>query len=499
MLPCELVLAAPLPLLLAIRFVSVRRATALGLLASSVANAVGFHWVPQAIAHLQQSSWSFGAALLAPLVVWQAVPVVVFAAVVASMWSRGGAWPPAVAGLWVVVEWSFPSVLPWTLGGALARSPLLRQAADLGGVHLLSFAIVLTNACAVAGIEARGRRRFLCVVGALATLGSWLAYGMWASHAYGQQDGDGPDRLRVAIVQGNLGADSGYVWPPDLDWWSPYAALSRAAAAHDPAPQVIVWPETVVRAFVGQDEAQLRRLRQLASETEAALLVGGWDRSDAGADVYNAAFLIAPGGMDTHREKPLVYRKHHLLPFGEYLPAGIRHFVPFWKASFEFAPAPREADPLGFRVPAARGNGTTSETVAAAASICLEALLPGSMNAGVRGGAQWLVNLTDDGWFAGSMAPEQHLSGASLRAVETRRPLLRASNSGISAVIGADGTIERELAVGVAGVLHAAIPCSATAPVYARYGEWIVALSALLLAHMVVRVIRPIERGSNAR
>jgi len=119
-------------------------------------------------------------------------------------------------------------------------------------------------------------------------------------------------------------------------------------------------------------------------------------------------------------------------------------------------------------------------TTSFAPSICFEAIWPGAYNQLVRAGAEFLVNITDDGWFGDTAGPYEHLNAARLRAVETRRWLVRASNSGVSAFVDPTGEIVGSLRLGAVGMVRQRITTSHAVPLYVRWGNWPVPLCALV-------------------
>ncbi|MBI3002839.1 MAG: apolipoprotein N-acyltransferase, partial [candidate division NC10 bacterium] len=190
----------------------------------------------------------------------------------------------------------------------------------------------------------------------------------------------------------------------------------------------IVWPETAAPLLLRHDPVRLAYVRALAQSLGRPVLVGAPDRA-AGEPIrlQNSAMLFGPDGRLLAK-----YDKMHLVPFGEYVPlkpllffvdkvaTGIGDFVPGETRTI-------------FRVP----GGTF------AASICFEVIFPAEVRAAVAGGAEFLVNITNDAWFGRSAAPAQHLRMAAFRALETRRYLARAANTGISAAVDPYGRVLR--------------------------------------------------------
>jgi apolipoprotein N-acyltransferase len=346
---------------------------------------------------------------------------------------------------------------------------LLRQAADVGGVHGLSF-LVAVVATALARAADRGRVCRSCVralgIGGV-VLVSMLVYGQIRLSS---EWGRAKQSLRVTAIQGGLGVD---IDPRQQNGraWEIYEPLTLAAGEERGGDaSLIIWPETTLRAYLRHDPRELSRLRRLADRAESSLLVGALDLPRSGGGELNAAFLIPPR-QEGYRFGLQAYHKGILLPFGEYVP-GLR-WLPLlsrWKTTGGYIPG-------DYRGPLEMSGG-----IKLGPSICFEVMQPGAVNRMVSDGAMVLVNLSDDGRFAGAAVRWQHLGGAVMRAVETRRWLVRVSDSGISAIIDPAGLIVDKLDSGAVGALRAAVPLRRSLSLYVRFGDWVVALSFLILA-----------------
>jgi len=382
----------------------------------------------------------------------------------------------ARAAAWVWLEWAFPKVFPWSVGNALGPDARLRQGAELGGVYGLGLLVMLVNA--LLAESARGgsapSERLHAAAAAAALLGLAMGYGAWRS---GSVDRPASSRApRVAVVQGGIGPvgqDPGTATERDF---STYAALSRAAA---PAADLLVWPESALRIYVRDNEFFRARVAELARDAHRPLLLGALDRPADGAGELNSAYLFAATAM---QRPAVVYHKAALLPFGEYVPGAswwpvLRH----WRTTGEFV---RGEPPVPLATEL-RGVG-----VRLAPSICFEAVRAGAFNQQVRRGAVLLVNLTDDSWFASPRAAGLHLELVRLRAVETRRWLVRASASGISAFIDPGGRVVARLPLGATGALTHAVALRRSRTPYVCAGDWVPALCAGLVALRVLQMAR---------
>jgi apolipoprotein N-acyltransferase len=241
-----------------------------------------------------------------------------------------------------------------------------------------------------------------------------------------------------------------------------YASLTREALRAGPAA-LVVWPENAIQVEPG-DPALGPALRAFAARLGGAPLLLGAPRSARGPDGgllrTNAAHLLGPGGAAAH------YDKIRLLPLGESspLPGAARGDLDagVWSAGRE----PGLLDAGGLRL---------------GVLICLEATDPGMARTLARGGAAVLVNLSNDGWFRGRGGDRQHLQLARFRAIETGLPLLRATTTGVTAVIAPDGALVAALPPGEPGVLRAALPARRPgATLYARTGDVLPAACSLV-------------------
>jgi apolipoprotein N-acyltransferase len=386
-----------------------------------------------------------------------------------------------IASVWTLLEWGFPKIIPWNFGGVLVESAWLRQAADLGGAYGLSFVVAFVNSAVVAAVMNRDVRlgvrvrpvgvaavvvAAVAVYGAVRTLDSRLR-----GNDEAQDSG-----LAVVIVQGGIESGRSDMEAANEEAWERYAALTRVGAV---GVDLVVWPETVLRVYLRSDDAYRTRVEELVRRLGRPLLLGSLDLPEQGEGELNSAYLIEP---DSNAAQ--IYHKTYLLPFGEYVP-GARWlpFVQWWRTTGRFVEgrrAPSLTLPRGPTAP-------TGEGIKMGAAICFEAIRPGWFNAMVRDGAEFLVNITDDGWFGNTAAPYQHLQLARLRAVETRRWLVRASNSGISAFVDPSGEIVASLPLGVANVLRHSITPQRTTPLYVLLGNWLIAVCALAVLLPLVR------------
>ncbi len=448
-----LAFGALVPLLVAIDGVPWREARLLGGVAGLAFWLTTVPWLAGTIVRYGGLSWGVANLILLGLAAYLALYWAAFAASLARLPRCSGVlYVLLAASLWVALEW-LRGVLftgfPWNLlGYSQYQNHLLSQIAAVTGVYGVSFVVMAVNA-ALAGALVRGpswRARLAPLGLAGLILLAALGYGELRSPAEAEIS-----RVAVAVIQGNI--DQGVKWDPT--WQDKtvgiYSDLTRRAAQGQ--PKVIVWPETAV-PFLFADDPRRAAVEGLARDAGAFLLVGAPDRR--AGEVRNSAFLIGPGGQLLGR-----YDKRHLVPFGEYVP--LKPLLSFVNvlaggAIGEFAPG-REA--TVFATPIARF----------AVVICYEVIFPAEVREFFRAGADVLVNLTDDAWFGRSAAPAQHLAMAVFRAIEIWAYLLRAANTGISAIVAPDGRILQATGLFTPAIVVGGIQPRGEGNLYTRYGD----------------------------
>lgn len=399
------------------------------------------------------------------------------------------------AAAWTALEWVrgwLFSGFGWdNLGTALHGNLVFIQIAEFTGVGGLSFLIALTNLIAV--ITAR---RFLAEIRCRKVRPHWdfsvnmaLIAGVFL---FGVRTLLRPARaetvpLRVAAVQPNIPQDQ------KLDLAFEQAVFKRLTFLTESAlawhPQLLIWPEAATVRGMFADQTNYTFVHQFAGRGEVNFLLGTVDR-DAEMRDYNVAALLTKGG-----ESIQIYRKMHLVPFGEYIP--FRESFPLfaWIVG-DLVPS----DYTPGRHPVVLRLGKPEMNVGAL--ICFEDTLGDLARQFVLGGAQLLVNVTNDGWFLQSAASRQHLANAVFRSVENRRPLVRAANTGVSAFIDPFGRITSRFDdLFAEGVLTETIqvpPASARVTFYTRWGELFSQLCALLTLTAAARVAAARRRASPA-
>lgn len=478
-----LVCLAPF-LALAVSARSTRQAAWRGWVAGTAGSIPLYYWIAYTVAVQGKLGWALGA--LAAFLVSAYVGAYFSAAAAAARglevrFGERGLWLfPAV---WTAVEMARSYLFtgfPWMLlGYSVAGSATLRQAADLAGVHGLSFLLALSGVSVYfagkrlsEGLSAKAAIPLIPGVAALLFL---VLYGRVGSGLPAGSAVPLPE-VKVAVAQG--GIDQAVKWDPENQsaTLEIYKELTRQA--RDAGAQLVVWPETAAPFFYGWEAQLSRRLDAIVVSGGIPVIFGApWFDPGDGGRFYNSVFHMDARGVVLGR-----YDKRHLVPFGEYIP--LRQLLFFLRkltaGASDFSTG---TDPALFRVGAQR----------VAASVCYEALFPALIRDGVREGATWLVNVTNDAWFGDTVAPRQHLAMARMRCVEFRRPMVRAANSGISAVIDRDGGISASLGLFRRGILAAAIRPAAGETVYAKTGE-IFGISCSILT--VFAFILPL-RGSH--
>lgn len=333
-----------------------------------------------------------------------------------------------VAGIWVCIEYLRAKLLtgfPWSLLGYSQYEHVdLIQTADLAGVYGISFLILLSNALIwVLLFDRRFIRKifFKREVPIIFMMAFFvLAYGHYRL-SYRESEGRNP--LKVAIIQGNI--DQSLKWDPayQLKTVNIYEKLTRKTLPFK--PDLVVWPETALPFFFQDNREFSPRVAKITASMGAGLIFGSpaYKKEKGAVRYFNRAYALSNDGRLSG-----FYDKVHLVPFGEYVP--LKRFLPF---VHRLVPAAGDFTP-GEKIAPLRLPG-----LAAGILICFEAIFPELSREQTKKGAEILVNLTNDAWFGPTSAPYQHLSMAVFRSVENRRPMVRAANTGISALISPRG------------------------------------------------------------
>lgn len=472
-----------------------RGAVAQGLWLGLLMTAGVYHWLPPAITEFHaMPGWIPW--LVFPLYGLLAQPQFLAYALVRWAWRGRHDLPAALASalLYTGLDWLAPKVFVDTLGQALYADRWLIQVIDLGGVYLLTLLIVLVNEAAHAALAHRLRRAPIAplrprLVLAAALVAATLGYGLVRAAAVREAQANAPARFRAALIQANVGnfakvaAKQGDVQAV-VEVLTRYGRLSDAEATGPRPPDLIVWPETAYPLAYGAGRSSMdsdidAELRTYTRERQIPLLFGGYHVAEGRE--YNSALVVDPAGALQ------VYHKHILLPFGEYLP-----LVDDWTwLRTRLARVPRfgtGGTPLVIDVPLAGGRA-----VKVAPVICYEALFADHLIRSANAGSQVIINLTNDAWFRSTAQKRLHLAMSTLRSVETRRPQLRATNTGISALIGADGQIVDAGPVDAEASLSYQVPLADLPPtVVMQLGPW--AGPASLAAGLLLALILALRR-----
>jgi apolipoprotein N-acyltransferase len=428
--------------------------------------------------------------------------VVLLAAGLALFWGFGGLLYRALrprdtilkvlvfAGALSLLEWTRGHILtgfPWNLPGETWRAGTPpSEAAALVGAYGLTWITLLAMA-ALAAPFAFGFRRstWSLLSGGIAVVIALYGYGFWHL-AHGQ--GSPPGQV-IRVVQPYVPQESKYDVGKLVGIIRRYLALTAQPSAGGRPPDVVVWPEGAIPQYAsnildpgnGIEPAIVRAMQP------GQTLLFGAAREDERAvrpTYYNSLYAVR---RDGDRLTVLgVYDKYRLVPFGEYMPAeklmgaiGFRALVHMQEDGFSAGPRPQALPIPGF--------GLIQPL------ICYESLFPGFVRDGAKkSGARpaWIVNVSNDAWFGQTSGPWQHLNLASYRAIEEGVPIIRATPTGVSAVIDAEGRSLETIGLGKMGVIDAALPGARPHPtVFSRYGEsafWImIGLSAIALVPAV--------------
>jgi apolipoprotein N-acyltransferase len=400
------------------------------------------------------------------------------------IWTHDASRVFALAASLTIAEWLRGQLLtgfPWNAFGYALSEPLtLAQTASLiglWGMTFLTVAIFSSPAVLIDG-GSRGRSPWIAPVMGVVVL---IAMGIFGIIRLSLHPTLSVANAKLRIMQPNLQQDEKFNYSAKAAVMQKYLTLSDRASGPESTgvrdASILIWPESAFPFFLTREADALAQIAELLPK--GTILITGSVRAPdlpPGTRIiraYNSVYVIDHDGSVLS-----IYDKLHLVPFGEFLP--FQDLME--KLGFE-----QLTKVQGGFIP-----GTVRRTMAipgaprALPLICYEAIFPADVAArDDRPG--WIVNLTNDGWFGISTGPYQHLAQARLRAVEQGLPVVRAANTGISAVIDPLGRIVARLGLGVEGVLDSTLPAAIAPTIYARFGDVPVAIIVAITLIFVVR------------
>tara|TARA_R110002072_G_scaffold98992_11_gene217839 strand:- start:1636 stop:3198 length:1563 start_codon:yes stop_codon:yes gene_type:complete len=427
--------------------------------------AAGLYWVPNALlVDAARFAWLIPFAVLG-LSLGLGLFIGGATLLARQVWSPGAGRIFALAASWAFFEWVRGTVLtgfPWNpVGNVWVAVPEVLQSAAWLGVYGLS-AITVFAAAALAMVGVPGPRRFYWAVSGLVLVALIAVAG--SLRLAGATDDRVPGVV-LRIVQPNIAQRD--KWLPARRAQNYARHLQMSGQRGDGRVTHVIWPETAAPFSVATDAAR-RALMHRAVPPGGFLLTGSVRverRNGRVVRVWNS--LVA---VDGQADVAAVYDKHHLVPFGEYMP--LRDVLPLGKITagaldFSAGPGPRT-----LRLPG---------LPAFSPLICYEIIFPGRVAASADR-PSWLLNITNDAWFGSSAGPYQHFASARLRAVEEGLPVVRAANTGISGIIDSYGRIVARLGLEQSGTVDSELPLAAPVPtIFARFGNLVPGLLVLLM------------------
>lgn len=431
----------------------------------------GISWIYVSIADFGGMPTAVNVALVLLLTGWLALFPMLFAAVLTRLWplSTPVRFLLAAPAIWQCTEWLRGWLLtgfPWLQFGYSQIDGPLQGLAPLTGVESITFVLMIIAGLLCLAIYQRKVK--------LAGLAGSVMLACWPLHYLHWYTAQ-PDRATtVALVQGNI--------PQSMKWSEAQLITSLNTYQRLTAPFVgkaglIIWPEAAIADTESAQQPLLRQIDDYLRVHRSALATGIIESNKKFNGIYEYNSVITVGNRTPYYpDNPDRYRKHHLVPFGEYVPFAsvLRPLAPLFNLPMSGLSAGKsQQQPLSL-------NGYQLST-----AICYEIILGQQMRKNWRPSTDFLLTVSNDAWFGHSIGPWQHLQMARMRALELGRPLLRATNNGVTAIVNAEGKISAQLPQFTAAVLSAKVTPTKGITPYARFGNgsiWTLTLVSLALA-----------------
>jgi apolipoprotein N-acyltransferase len=477
------------PLLVALGTATLWRAFALGLIAGLVYFTGTLYWITRVMVLYGDLQPWVAVLVNAALVAYLALFPAIFALLTRRITIAHGARAIIAAPLvWIASELGRThlfSGFPWVLLGYSQVTVLpIAQFACVFGVYGVSMLVAsVSTALAMyatgSGPAKAGRhvltghhvlRRSMPLIAVVAILIGIAARG--ARRAAAAEWTRAGEAVRVGLIQGNVSLEERVDVTRLGAIFTSYLTMTRQAIRE--GAELVIWPESATPFRFEDDPLAAEQVRTLARQARVPILLGS-DQIEPGAQglptkYFNSAFLVQPDGTTGG-----AYRKMHLVPFGEYVPA---------KRIFFFA-APLVEAVSDFSA----GETATLLPVGAhkiSTAICYEVVYPDLVRQFVVGGSELLTTITNDAWFGATSAPYQHFEQASMRAIEEGRYLVRAANTGVSGIVDPYGRVLEKTSIFQSAVLVGQVRYLQTSTFYARHGDILPYASVLATLALVV-------------
>ncbi len=406
------------------------------------------------------------------LVAYMALFPAIFAVIMRRLLVSGAHALLAAPFVWAATElgrtYTPPGGFPWVLLGYSQVNLLpVAQVASVIGVYGLSALVASVSAAAAFSMATASTRQRVAALGSVALV--ILLVAVWGSYriARGYWTNTG-EPLKVGVVQGNV--DQEQKWNADraATIFQDYLRMTRQAIGG--GAELVLWPESSTPFFFEEDRPAADRVRTLARQARVSMLFGS-DQREGGAvaGYYNAAFLLRTDG-----ETAGVYRKMHLVPFGEYVP--LRRLL-FFAAPLVQAVSDFSAGTTAVLLPL--------ESHRISVAICYEIVYPALIRQFVSGGSELLTTITNDAWFGRTSAPYQHFAQASMRAIEQGRYLVRSANTGISGIVDPYGRVQVQTGIFQPDVFVGSVRLLKAPTFYGRTGDVFAYASVLVTLLML--------------
>lgn len=452
---------ALVPLLIAIRGQTLINASGLGWLAGTTAHLIGVYWLVGTMVRfgginpgISLVLFLFIAAALGTIYIPFVLACRLLPAVLLDGSLRGALF---IAAAFTAAEYIFPSVFPWRIGYSQIRIPDLVQIADITGVYGVTFIAALSSAVLYQLIIAvrmkTNRYPWPAAVVLLILLAGSLGYGGVRLETV-RKTVAGAKKIRVALLQPNVPFDEKF--DPELANQHNRELFQMSVQAAARHADLVIWPETGYRSPILGGSKRLDIPVSIPAGTYLYIGANVYDKVAGGYNAHNSVLAVAADGSIVGR-----YDKHHLFPFGEYLPLS-DVFPILKKYSGPISNFTAGTGPPVQKFP----NG-----IIVGPLICYEDIFPGLSRRAVNDGARLLVNQTNDAWFGHTAAPYQHLQLARFRTIENRLSMIRATNSGVTAVVSPTGKLTRQLPTFRRGMIVTDIALPEIKTFYTAYGD----------------------------